>query len=106
MLALGCRSEGGSARAQEQRAASDPAPQIEVGPASWGPAVPERVPAGALAAELARDGGLLAEAELSDELRARGLWSLARVGGPEAVEQMLAELDGGGGLALAAAALF
>jgi cyclophilin family peptidyl-prolyl cis-trans isomerase len=109
MLALGCRSEGGSATAQEQRVVSEPAAEVVVasGPASWGRPVPASVPAGALAAELARrfDLGLLEVIDESGELRARALWSLARIGSLDAAQQMLAAFDGGDGSALAAAAL-
>jgi cyclophilin family peptidyl-prolyl cis-trans isomerase len=108
MLAVGCRSEGGSTSAHEQRevfeAASDDEPQTR---ASWGPSVPEMVHAEALAAELARrsDPGLLSVADDADELRARALWSLARIGSVEARERLLLDLDGAESLALAAAAL-
>jgi cyclophilin family peptidyl-prolyl cis-trans isomerase len=109
VLALGCKSEVGSATAQEQRADWDVAPDAEVavGLASWGPPVPASVTAGALAAELERrfDPGLLGVVDESGELRARALWSLARIGGADAAEEMLAALDGGESSALAAAAL-
>jgi cyclophilin family peptidyl-prolyl cis-trans isomerase len=109
LLAVSCRSEGGSATAQErEQAVFDAASGDEPdGRASWGPGVPEIVPAEALAAELARRSSLemLSVADDADELRVRGLWSLARIGSVEAREQMLAELDGGESSALAAAAL-
>lgn len=109
LLAGGCRSEGGSATAQERaEAVFDAAPDVEFDRrASWGPGVPEIVPAEALAAELARRSSfdLLSVADDADELRVRALWSLARIGSVEAREQLLFDLDGGDGSALAAAAL-
>ena len=106
MLALGCRSESGSTTAQEERVSSDAAVLGEEpeGPPSWGPTLPRSVPAEALVAELARrfDDDLL---EMDGELRTRALWSLARIGGSQAPERILAELDGDGDAALAAAAL-
>jgi cyclophilin family peptidyl-prolyl cis-trans isomerase len=116
-----CRGEAGSGTggAHEAAAASEAPTIVDEGPGppSWGPRVPELAPSEALAAELARrpdDPGLR---ELTDGiaaggvegqaglLRERGLWSLARIGGASARARLLAELDGGETLALAASAL-
>jgi cyclophilin family peptidyl-prolyl cis-trans isomerase len=111
LLIVGCRSEGGSATAQEQGTATDVAPGDEAldGPASWGPTVPMTVTPQALGAELSRRPGdglrSIADGERGPELRARGFWSLARIDDAEARAWLLADLDGESSSALAAAAL-
>jgi cyclophilin family peptidyl-prolyl cis-trans isomerase len=111
LLIIGCRSEGGSATAQEQGVVTDVAPDGDAldGPASWGPAVPMTVTPQALAAELSRRPGdglrSIADGKRSGELRARGFWSFARIDNAEARTWLLADLDGEGSSALAAAAL-
>ncbi|KIG15543.1 Peptidyl-prolyl cis-trans isomerase [Enhygromyxa salina] len=92
---------------------------IDEGPGlpSWGSRVPLLSVNEVLAPELARQPmapqlhALIDSSDPSvDEARAqllreRGLWSLARIGGAEARERLLLELDRGESLALAAAAL-
>lgn len=104
----GCRSAGSSTAASEQH---EPPESSNValedgdpGLPSWGPRVPEAVAPELLAAELARraqDVELLARRERGE----RALWSLARIGGPEARERLLLELDAAEPLAVAASAL-
>jgi cyclophilin family peptidyl-prolyl cis-trans isomerase len=109
MLAGGCRSDGGSTSAQEQGVAARDAAVLDepIGRASWGPGVPDIMPAEALAAELDRrsDPGLLSVADDAHELRTRALWSFARIGNDGARTWLLADFDAGELSAPAAAAL-
>lgn len=110
-LGLGCRGRGSSGAAQEQQPGeqtSAAADLVEdaVGLPSWGPQVPTVVTTELLAAELTRhptDARLLAG--LDAESRERALWSIARIGGVEARERLLVELDAAEPEAIAAAAL-
>jgi len=106
-LGLGCRGRGSSGAAHEQQP-SEPASAAadsseESGPPSWGPRVPSAAPTELLEAELARraDLRLLADGEQHE----RALWSFARIGGAQARERLLVELDASEPAALAAAAL-
>jgi cyclophilin family peptidyl-prolyl cis-trans isomerase len=112
LLVFGCRSEGGSATAQEPGEAvlaAEPSGEELEGRASWGPTVPEAVTAEALAAELARRPGhalrSIVDGDRGGQLESRGYWSFARIDNVEAREWLLGELDGDEGSALAALAL-
>ncbi|MFO7564593.1 MAG: peptidylprolyl isomerase [Enhygromyxa sp.] len=109
-LGLGCRGRGSSSAAQEQQASEPASAAAEsseaVGLPSWGPQVPGAASVELLAAELARRGadpGLLVR--LEGDQRERALWSLARIGGTQARERLLVELDAAEPLGIAAAAL-
>lgn len=109
-LGLACRGRSPTGTAPEQQVdepASAAADLLEdAGLPSWGPRVPEGATPELLAAELARrsaDPRLLTE--LEGDRRERALWSLARIGGSQARERLLVELDAGDPQALAGAAL-
>jgi cyclophilin family peptidyl-prolyl cis-trans isomerase len=116
LLSLGCRSTNSGETAHEREAsAEDERGEIEGAEAgalpSWGRAAPELHTPALLKAELARragDPGLssILDGAGSGELeRERALWSLARIGGEEARERLLVELDAAEPQAPAAAAL-
>jgi cyclophilin family peptidyl-prolyl cis-trans isomerase len=111
-LGLGCRGRGSTGAAQEHdvppdASVADLADLIEAsGLPSWGARVPNEATPELLEAELARrttDPRLLGA--LEGEGRERALWSLARIGGVDARERLLVELDRSEPAALAAAAL-
>ncbi|HVI02392.1 MAG TPA: peptidylprolyl isomerase [Enhygromyxa sp.] len=111
LLALGaaCRNRGSSGAAQDQNVDGPSAAgaQIEdAGLPSWGAEVPSEATTELLATELARRGGdpqLLAALQGAE--RERALWSLARIGGADARERLLIELDASEPAAIAATAL-
>ncbi|PRP96489.1 peptidylprolyl isomerase [Enhygromyxa salina] len=115
----GCQgsTSSGVSSAQQQQAPGEAPAMIDEGPGlpSWGARVPSLATDAVLGPELARSPmapqltGLLGPSHAEDgagaQQRERGLWSLARIGGEEARERLLVELDRGDSLALAAAAL-
>lgn len=115
LVLAGCRGEARPVAGEHPPSGSKPALVDEgQGPPSWGPRVPELVSRELLAAELGRRvTGALRDASAGVEgrdhdaraLRERALWSIARIGGVDARDLVLAEFDGGQSVALAAAAL-
>lgn len=109
-LLIACRSEVGSATAQEQGAGISEVAQggdEPDGRPSWGPTVPPLVSEGALAAELARrsNDALRSWVDNEGDPGARGLWSLARIGNDDARAWLLSDFADGELSAPAAAAL-
>ena len=112
LLALGaaCRNRGSSGAAQEHQNVDGPSATgalvEDAGLPSWGAEVPSEATTELLATELARRGGdpqLLAALQGAE--RERALWSLARIGGADARERLLIELDASEPAAIAATAL-
>jgi cyclophilin family peptidyl-prolyl cis-trans isomerase len=109
-LGLACHGQGATGAAQEHGGHSDASAVAEAieksGLPSWGARVPGKATPELLEAELARratDPRLLDA--LEGDGRERALWSLARIGGVDARERVLLELDTAEPVALAAAAL-
>lgn len=117
LLTLGsaCRGRGSTDAAQghheappASEATSELAELAELaGLPSWGAPVPSAATTELLTAELARRGGdpRLLTALDDGQRRERALWSLARIGGVDARERLLVELDAAEPAAIAAAAL-
>ncbi len=110
-LAAGCRGRGSEATAREGEQGTSAGAVTDLsqpGLPSWGPQVPSSASPELLAAELARRAGdprLLERVDGEAPDHARALWSLARIGGIDARERLLVELDATEPAALAAAAL-
>lgn len=114
LLVLGCGSaERRHAREADAKTDVDAsvvlAEDEDAGLPSWGPRPPRGAAASLIDAELARDPN---HAELAQALmgepgptRTRALWSLARIGGNAARDQLLVELDHGDPAMFAALAL-